>query len=469
MVDLVIKNGRIITPGGIIYGGIGIKDGTIVYVGSNYGLPQSKRVLDAREDFVIPGLIDPHVHLAGGAWPSQEEGLRAQFKAETDGALHGGVTSLGHFVVTPIGTSLVPLLETTISIGEELSHIDFFCHVIIMDEGHIDEEPELFRRGVTSFKHMFNAYRGAEGMGKLGPCDEGMLFRSFEFIAKQGYPALGMCHCEEMDIVFVLMERLRQAGRNDLLAWTEARPNFVEHMRIAHALNIARSARCPLYIAHISTTEGAELVAEERRRGYPIWGETCPHYLTHTGDMEAEIGCWGKVNPSLKYPKDNDALWLQIRNGGITSIATDHGTNTREYKEQGGGKHNNIWNSRPIICGGMEHMLPVMMTHGVNAGRISMEDLVRVSSSSTARVFGLYPRKGCLSPGSDADIVIVDPAKEAVINQDFYHCQVEFGIYSGWKVKGMARTTIVRGEVVLEDYVTVGKPGHGKYLFRRAY
>lgn len=463
MVDLVIKNGRIITPSGIVSGGIGVKDGIIVYIGSDYELPKAKRVIDAQENFVIPGLIDPHVHLAAGTWSSQEEGLRAQFKTETDGALHGGVTTLGHFLVAPMGKSLLPLLEATIDIGAELSFVDFFCHAVIMDEGHIAEESELCRKGVTSFKHMFNAYKGVESMGKFGPCDEGMLFRSFEFIAKWGYPALAMCHCEEMDIVFILMDRLRQAGRNDLLAWTEARPNFVEYMRIAHALNIAKAVACPLYIVHISTAEGAEFIAKERRRGYPIYGETCPHYLTHTGDMEAEIGCWGKVNPPLRYPKDIEALWKQIRGGGITTLGTDHGANTREYKEQGGGKHNNIWESRPVICGGMEHMLPVMITYGVNSGKISMEDLVRVCCSDTAKVFGLYPRKGCLSPGSDADLVIVDPATESVIDQNFYHCQVEFGIYNNWKVKGMAKTNIVGGEVMLEDYVTVGKPGYGKY------
>jgi dihydropyrimidinase/dihydroorotase len=471
MVDLVIKKGRLITPSGIMYGGIAVDSGKIVYVGKNHGLPRGKRVLDAEEHFVIPGLIDPHVHLAGGIWPTVEEGLRTQFATETEGAIHGGVTTLGFFIGKQAST-LLPELDMTISIGERLSYIDFFCHAIISRESHLAEQPELCRKGVTSFKHLFNAYRGtqAESMGDIPvSCDEGMLFRSFEFIAKWGYPALGMCHCEEADIIFVLMDRLRNAGRNDLKAWTEARPNFVEYMRIDHALHIAKATNCPLYIVHISTAEGAELIEKARHQGYPVWGETCPHYLTHTGDMEEEIGCWGKVNPSLKYARDVQILWRQIRSGGITNLGTDHSTHGLDYKEQGGGKHNNIWNSTLSICGGMEHMLPIMMTYGVNAGRISIEDLVRVGSTNTAKVFGLYPRKGVISPGSDADIVIVDPDKETTINEDFYHCQCECRIYDGWKVKGMARTTVVRGEVMMEDYITVGKPGHGKYLFCRAY
>lgn len=469
MVDLVIKNGRVITPEGVIYGGVGVEGSTIVCVSSDSTLPKASRTLDAEGHFVIPGLIDPHVHMAGGTWPTLAEGLQAQFTRETEGAIHGGVTTVGHFLSATIGTNLLPSLETVIDIGEKLSYIDFFCHACIVDEGHIAEQPELCNRGVTSFKHFFNAYKGAEGMGKFAPCDEGMLYRSFEFLAKWGYPALGMCHCEEMDIVFLLMDLMKKEGRNDLLAWTEARPNFIEAMRIAHALEIAKATKCPFYVVHISTAEGVEIVAQARRQGYPVWGETCPHYLTHIGDMEEQIGCWGKVNPSLKYPKDIEALWHQMRAGGITNLGTDHGTNTLAYKEQGGGKHNNIWDSRPVICGGMEQLLPIMMTYGVNAGRISMEDLVRIGSTNNAKVFGLYPRKGVLAPGSDADIVIVDPSKELVINEDFYHCQCDFSIYGGWKVKGMAQTTIVRGEVVMENYETIGRPGHGKYKPCRAY
>jgi dihydropyrimidinase/dihydroorotase len=469
MIDLAIRNGRVIAPNGVIYGGIGVEGSTIVYVGSNSGLARAKKVIDAGGAFVIPGLIDVHVHLAGGIWPTLAEGLQAQFARETEGALHGGVTTLGHFLSAVIGTSLLSSLETVINIGNQLSHIDFFCHGCIVDELHLQEQPELCRRGVTSFKHFFNPYKGAEGMGKFAPCDEGMLFRSFEFLAGWGYPALGMVHCEEMDVILVLMDRLRKAGRKDLLAWTEARPTWVEAIRAAHALEIAKVTHCPLYIVHISTAEGAEIVAEARRQGYAVWGETCPHYVTHTGEMEEEIGCWGKINPSLKYRGDIDALWHQMRAGGITNLGTDHGTNTRAYKEQGGGKHSNIWEARPIMCGGLEHLLPVMMTYGVNAGRILMEDFVKLASTNNAKVFGLYPRKGVLVPGSDADIVIIDPEKTAVVDEDFYHCQSEFSIYGGWKLKGKARTTVVRGKIMMEDYETVGTPGHGKYVLCQAY
>ena len=463
-----IKNGSVVTPNGIVCGGIGVQDGKIVYVGSDHSLPQSKRIINAQGKFVIPGLLDPHVHLAGGKdWPTVEEGLRAQFSRETEGALHGGVTTLGHFLRPPLGTSVTSLLDVASSIGEELSYIDFIFHAYIIDVIRIAEQAELFQRGVTSFKHFFNAYTVAERRGLVAPFSEEMLFLSFESIARLGSPAIAMCHCEDSGIAAILMERLQKAGRNDLRAWTESRPNFVEHIRIAHAVNIAKATGCPLYVVHVSTAEGSEIINDSRRKGYLVWGETCPHYLTHTADMESEIGCWGKVNPSLKYAADNEALWRQIRSGGITSLATDHAAVSISEKErQGKRQHNNIWESRLGICGGMEHMLPIMMTFGVNAGRISIEDMVRVCSTNTAKTFGIYPRKGALCLGSDADIVIVDPSKEAVIDEHFYHCEGGSSIYRGWKVKGMAEITIVRGEVMMEHFQTVGRPGYGKYISR---
>jgi dihydropyrimidinase/dihydroorotase len=307
-------------------------------------------------------------------------------------------------------------------------------------------------------------------MGILSHTDESIAFRSLSFIAQSGYPAVGLFHCEEIDVFYVLAERLQKAGRNDLKAWAEARPSWIETMRIIHALELAKGAGAPIYIVHMSCAEAADIVAEARRNGYRIWGETAPHYLTHTAEME-ELGCWGKVNTSLKYQRDNERLWRGILDNSVTNIGTDHGAETRQTKEEalgGKGKYDNIWQAVPGICGGMEHLLPVMMTYGVNAGRISIEDMVRVCSSNNARVFGL-PDKGVIAPGYDADIILIDPDKEVTIDEDFYHCLGEWSIYLGWKVKGMVRTTILRGEIMLEDYQTVGKPGYGRFIPSRAH
>ncbi|MBI2906957.1 MAG: amidohydrolase family protein [Chloroflexi bacterium] len=467
MASLVIKNGRIVTPSGVIYGGLAADGEKIIHVGSNASLPPGNKTIDAQNNFVIPGLIDPHVHLAPGRSGSIEESLRAQFLTETEGALHGGVTTLGQFVWNARGKPVVPVIEMAQRVGESASYIDFMFHAGIGDEDHVAEQAELFRRGVTSFKHLFNPPAGWREPGAaVAYCHEGVLYRSLDNIARLGSPAIGMAHCEEQRVINVLIDKLKAEGRNDLAAWTEARPSWVEVMRMQQAFEISRATGGPLYVVHISSAEGTDLVGKWRSEGHNVYGETLVGFLTHTADMEEQLGCWARINPSLKYGRDSDRLWRGIREGSISTVGTDHHSLPREEKEGGGGKHNNIWRAASGWCGGMEHLLPVMMTFGVNAGRISIEDLARVCSTNAARIFGLYPRKGVLSPGSDADLVLVDPEKEAVVDDKFYHCRCEYSIYGGWKLKGFARTTIIRGEVLMEDYRTVGRPGYGRYLPR---
>jgi dihydropyrimidinase/dihydroorotase len=174
------------------------------------------------------------------------------------------------------------------------------------------------------------------------------------------------------------------------------------------------------------------------------------------------------VNPPLRAARDTERLWRAVHDGGITCLGSDHGTGgrTRALKEKGGGRHQNIWGARSGNRGGLEHFLPVLMTFGVGTGRLAMEDLVRVGAENTARVFGLYPRKGVLAPGADADVVIVDPDLEATVDDAFYHCLCEVSVYRGRKLRGLARTTIVRGRVMMEDRATVGGPGWGRHLPR---
>ena len=472
MVDLVVRNGQVVAPGGIVRGGVAIDGETIVAVGVDDALPPARRVIDAREQYVIPGLIDAHVHMGSEEDASIEEGLRDNMPVETDGAVHGGVTTFAHFA-GGAGAPLVPAILTTIREGNRWSRVDFFLHAFVMGEEHLKEQGEVYGLGVTSFKHFFNAYkpRASEDPGFSwlgGPVDAGILFRSLRFCARQGYPAIGIVHAEDIDLISVLEEEVRGTGRADLAAWTQARLNVAEALRIEMAIAIARAAGAPLHIAHMSTAEGADLVAGARARGWPIWSEVGPSWLTHTCEMEEEVGCWGKVNPPLRYQRDVDRLWRGIHDGGVTCLGTDHGTGgrTRAMKEKGGGKHGNIWKARAGIRGGLEHLLPVMMTHGVHAGRISIQDLVRVGATGPARAFGLYPRKGALMPGADADVVIVDPDREVTVDDDFYHCRCEVSIYRGRTFRGLARTTIVRGRVMMDDFETADKPGWGKYVPR---
>jgi dihydroorotase-like cyclic amidohydrolase len=470
MVDLVIRNATVITPRGRFHGGLAIQGEHIAAVGADGSLPLARRVIDAGECYVLPGLIDAHVHMASEEDASIAEGLRANMPRETEGALYGGVTTFGHFVGMR-NEPLLPNIAATIEHGNRWSHVDYFLHAIVSAESHFEEQPAVWALGVTSFKHFFNAYRarpGEELSWLGGPSDAGMLYRSLRFCAARGTPGVVVVHCEDIDLIVLMESQVKATGRRDLGAWSDARPNAAESTRVAMAIELARRARSPLYVAHLSTAEAADLVAAARARGEPVWAEVTPHHLTHRGDMEEEIGCWGKVNPPLRAAADIERLWRAFHDGGLTCLGSDHGTGgrTRAMKEKGGGRHQNIWRARSGNRGGLEHFLPVLMTAGVGAGRLSMEDLVRVGAENTARVFGLYGRKGVLTPGADADVVIVDPDLEGTVDDAFYHCLCEVSVYRGQKFRGLARTTIVRGRVMMEDRQTVGAPGWGRHLPR---
>ena len=316
MVDLVIRNGTVVTPRGRFHGGLAVQDRRIVAVGADGGLPPAHRVIDAGDRYVLPGLIDAHVHMASEEDASIAEGLRANMPRETEGALYGGVTTFGHFVGMR-NEPLQPNVRATIEHGNRWSHVDYFLHAILSTEEHFDEQPALWALGAV---------------------------------------------------------------------------------------------------------------------------------------------------------RDTERLWRAFHDGGITCLGSDHGTGgrTRPTKEKGGGRHQNIWCARSGNRGGLEHFLPVLMTSGVAAGRLSMEDVVRVGAENTARVFGLYPRKGVLAPGADADVVIVDPDLEATVDDAFYHCLCEVSIYRGQKFRGLSWTTIVRGRVMMEARQTVGAPGWGRHVPRGA-
>ena len=257
-VDLVIRNGRVVTPGGVIGGGVAIEGERIVAVGADATLPPARRTIDAREQYVIPGLIDAHVHMGSEEDASIAEGLARNMPVETDGALHGGVTTFAHFVGQR-NEPLVPNIETTIREGNRWSRVDYFFHAIVSTDGHHAELPAVWDLGVTSFKHFFNAYkpRPTEGLSWLGgPSDAGMLLRSLRFCAERGAPGICIVHCEDIDVVAVLEDELMAAGRTDLGAWSDARPNVAEYSRIAMAIDLARTARAPIYIAHMSTARG---------------------------------------------------------------------------------------------------------------------------------------------------------------------------------------------------------------------
>jgi dihydroorotase-like cyclic amidohydrolase len=469
-VDLVIGNGWVVNPDRRMRGGVAIDGGRIVAVGPDTSLPTARRIIDAREQFIIPGLIDPHVHMWSEEDPSIEEGLEANLPRETGGMLHGGVTTFGHFVGAP-DQPLAPRLDATIAGIERWSRADAFLHAYVFGADDVTAMPIAWARGVASFKHFYTAYgrpgRAGELHRVLASISTADLLASLRRIASLGSPALAMVHCEDGDVIEIEEARVMATGRRDLEAWSLSRPSDAEAMRADMVIALARYTGSPVYLVHISTALAAASVARARAAGQPVFAEVGPHWLTHDGGMEARIGCWGKVNPPLRTRADADALWAGLARDELACVGTDSGTGgrRRETKEKGGGKHDNIWAARPGIRGGYEHMLGVLMTYGVNAGRITIEQVVRACSADTARVFGLYPRKGVLAAGADADVVIVDPERRVRVGADYYRALCEVGIYEGEEFVGLPRVVVAGGTVVVEDF-ELTEPRTGRYLAR---
>lgn len=466
-VDIVIRNGKVVTPYGLVIGGLAVSGEKIVAVASDGELPDAQQVHDAQGNYILPGVIDPHVHLCSDQPGTPIERYANDFYTESFGGIHGGVTCY----LTRIASleSCQELFSRVVRWGEENSFSDFFLNAAVFNQIHLDEQSWMVDRGVAAFKHFFIAYKGAEGIQKgLQPVNAGMLFRSFEAIGRLGFPAIGLVHPEEMDIIDVLKERLQRNGRTDLAAWTEARPAFTELMQIEAAAVIAEVTGARFYIPHLSIGRGVETVERFLDRGVNIFAETCPHYLILHKDM-AELGGWGKVVPPLRTEADQEALWTGIRRGIIRTIGSDHCPYSKESKEQGGGK-NNLWTAMPGFNNGMEHLLPLMWTHGVDRGRITVEEFVKICSENSARIFGLYPRKGALLPGSDADVIIVDPQREAVIDSSFYHTRSpEWSVFYGQRVRGLCTFTMVRGRVVYKDGKAAEQAGHARFIPARKY
>ena len=466
-VDVAIRNGRIVAPSGTFVGSVGIIGERISHLGTDDAVPPAAHEIDAGGAYVLPGLIEPHAHLGLSSTKGATvlEKWRSDFETESEGAIHGGVTTvLSHWTGQE---RYVDHVDTLIGWGEERSYIDFNFHPVIGIEEHLDQIPELVARGVTSFKHYNHVYDDPRGRA-LGifPCDDQMLYRSFEAIAAAGSPALAMVHAEDGPIIKHLLAQQQASGRSDLEAWTLARPALVENIRIRRIIDVAAHLGTPLYFVHVTTTEAVQMVADAQRAGQLVAAETQTCFLTHTAEMEEEIGAWGKINPALKYEADRLALWDGIRAGVVSCLGDDHLDYDLSDKQPNGvSRFNNIFGCNAGMPGGMEHLLPVLITSGVRTGLISMQDIARVCSTNTARLMGLYPRKGVLAVGSDADLVVVDPERSKKVDESFYHTRVkDWSLYWGWTLYGIPSTTLVRGTVVLENGETAGRPGHGRFV-----
>jgi len=459
-VDLVVKNGKVVTPSGVMESGaVAVEKGKIVALGSESAMPSANKVVDATGKVVLPGAIDAHTHPGSGFKPPPDK-LRDDFRTESEAALYGGTTTMK--VMLSFLEPVVPHLDKIIDWANSNSYVDIIFHVAIQDPSHLDELPEYWKRGITGTKLFYTAYKGREGeeIGQRN-ADSGIVYKVCEWGAKMGYPALPTIHCEEQDICDVLRAKYMAEGRQGLTAWADARPNFVEAMTIESAAWIAQATGTRINIAHVSTKESVGVLEEWQKRGVQVSAETTPHHLILNKNMN--LGKHGKIGPPLRDATDNARLWEGLRQGIITTMGSDHlAYGAIESKMVS----DDIWTTFLGWGGGVEVMLPLLWTEGVMKGRISLETLAKITSENSAKLFGVYPKKGALIPGADADIVVIDPHNEKTLRATDLHCKSkDYGTaFEGRKVQGVPVLTVVKGTIAMEDGHTVAKPGSGKFL-----
>ena len=442
MVDLVVRNGRIVLPEGMITGEISIEDGRICRIAVS-GLPKGDQEIDAKGRIIIPGVVDVHVHLYDRKFPNRED-----FASGSSAAAAGGVTTV---IVMPWDTPIVsgPCIEEVIDLGCKNSIVDFALHAGNMSAETIKKVPEINCFGIKSFKAF--------------TCDPYQM--SYDAIEElmcyvKAIGGVTFVHAEDQKVLSKGIKALKR--RKDPMAHAESRSNEAEEEAIKKVLKSAARTECRTHIAHVTTRQGCEAVEKAKEKGSHVSAETCPHFLVFTREDIERLGPYLKVNPSLKSPSDRAALWEALKNGTIDIVSTDHAPATKEEKEIG---WTDIWQA-PSGVPGVETFLPIMLSEGVVKGRLSLEQLVNSMCTKPAVLFGLYPRKGVIQEGSDADLTILDLNEEMKISADRLHYKVGWTPYEGMRVRGLPVMTLLRGKVIAEGGKITVAPGFGQFLPR---
>ena len=442
MQSVLIENGKVLRSGRLAKANILIENGRIKSV----AIPGPKQVdkrINAKGKLILPGLVDGHAHLFDPAFTNREN-----FTTGTSAAAAGGVTSVVEMVLsTPVDTP--DRVKAKIEQGKRNSLIDFSLHAGMMNLSNLPNIATIARLGVRSFK-TFTC--------KPYYSDDHTLMSLMRETSMQN--SILNVHAEDEQTANENFDRLTAEGRKDPDAHTEWKPNVAEERAVRKVVEFSRALKARLHISHMSTREGVEIVRQNKRLGVRVTAETCPHYLTFTrGDMKKQ-GPYLKMNPSLKGPKDVQALWEGLRDGTIDMVTSEHAPGERVEKEVGWIDIWKAWGGVPAI----ETMLPILLSEGVNKGRIGLTTLQRICCENPAKVFGLYPRKGVIQKGADADLVIVDLKAKRKVRAEALHYKVGWTPYEGWTLKGWPILTVRRGEILYEDEQVIGKPGAADFL-----
>ncbi|KXH71045.1 MAG: hypothetical protein AM326_03945 [Candidatus Thorarchaeota archaeon SMTZ-45] len=440
-VDLVVKNAKLLLESGIARGGIGVIDGIIVVIAGDEHLPEAATVIDADGKILMPGLIDVHAHIHDPTMMEHET-----FTTGSKAAVAGGITTFVDMPLTnQVDTSKA--VEEKIAQGEEMSIADFTFYAGMMNSDNIVAIPALIEKGIAAFK-AFTCMPYQTSSGVIVKC----------LSAMSEYGGHLTVHAEDQGILNEFSREMDDEW-DAPISHSLARPNIAEQLAIQKCINIAEQTGGHLHIAHVTTREGVHEVEKGRLRGVMVTTEVCPHHLVFYRDEMNRLGTKSKMNPPLRSKQDRAALWSALLRGNIDAVASDHAPCPIEKKDAGSEDIRNAWSG----VDGIQMILRVLLSEGINKARMTYSRLLRVCSRNPARIFGLYPKKGVLRIGADADFVIVDQNREEKISNDMMESKCGWTLYEGMTMMGVPVMTFIRGTLVFKEGNVVAKPGYGKF------
>src|SRR4051794_8561996 len=457
--SVLIKGGRVITAADDFVGDVFIDGERVSLIGASLDV-EADRTIDAAGKYVLPGCVDPHTHLDmpfGGTVTIDD------FESGQTSAACGGTTTHVDFCIQSRGETFGAALETWHGKANGKAVIDYGFHIAVTDlddGGTLEELASLPEQGITSYK-LFMAYKGALMV------DDETLFNAMEVAAASG--ALVMVHAENGDAIDVLVRQALAAGNVEPRWHALTRPPELEGEATNRAIRLARVAGSPLYVVHVTCKEAVDPIAEARRRGWRVWGETCTQYfLTDVTDLDRGDfeGAKFVFSPPVREAWNQQVLWDAVRTDALSAISTDHCAFLWDgQKTLGRDDFSKIPNGAP----GLEDRLVLIHHFGAREGRIGLNRMVDLLSTTPAKLFGLYPRKGTIAPGSDADIVIFDPTRRHTLSASAHHSRADYNLYEGTEVTGAVELVLLRGNVIVENGELQSQPGSGQFIRRAKF
>jgi dihydropyrimidinase len=457
--DTIIRNGSVVTATDTYQADVAIANGSVVAIGKDLPDQNASQLLDAAGKLVLPGGIDVHTHLDmpfGGTTSADD------FETGTRAAAFGGTTTLIDFAIQYKGQPLRQAFDTWMSKASNKAVCDYAFHCIMTDVsgGQIGEMNDLVREGVTSFK-LFMAYPGVFML------DDGSIFKALRRTSENG--GLICMHAENGSAIDVIVQQALAEGKKAPKYHALTRPTTAEAEATARAIALAEMAGAPIYIVHLSCNDALEKVREARDRGLPVFAETCPQYLylsIENFDAPDFEGAKYVFTPPLREKWHQEKLWNGLKCDHLQVVSTDHCPFCfKEQKELGRDDFTKIPNGGP----GVEHRMSLIYSGGVAGGRFSVNRFVELVSTTPAKLFGLYPRKGTIAVGSDADLVIFDPGRKHTISAKTHHMRVDYSMFEGIQVTGTPDIVLSRGKVVVDKDKFLGHAGQGKFLKRATF